>query len=81
MISRHETSAGIEWKKNKMIYIMDNGEAYEDHETVFVEGPDDFGDWWRNVYTPYIYHKAGFPIDHFSEPKRLRPCAVSMPTR
>jgi len=37
-----------------MIYIFDNGEAYSNHALYFVEAPDDFGEWFSDVYRPWI---------------------------
>jgi hypothetical protein len=37
-----------------MIYIFDNGDVYDDHELYFVDAPDDFGDWFNDVYRTWI---------------------------
>jgi hypothetical protein len=37
-----------------MIYLMDNGEPYDDHILYFVEAPKDFGAWFNTVYRPWV---------------------------
>jgi hypothetical protein len=37
-----------------MIYLIDNGEPYDDHVLYFVDAPDDFGAWFNQVYRPWV---------------------------
>src|ERR1019366_10366402 len=37
-----------------MIYVIDNGESYSDQTLYFVEGPEDFGAWFNDVYRPWV---------------------------
>jgi hypothetical protein len=37
-----------------MIFILDNGEVYSNHALYFVDGPEDFGSWFNDVYRPWI---------------------------
>jgi hypothetical protein len=37
-----------------MIYLIDNGEPYDDHALYFVDAPDDFAVWFNEVYRPWV---------------------------
>jgi hypothetical protein len=37
-----------------MIYLIDNGESYDDHILYFVEAPADFGVWFNEVYRLWV---------------------------
>jgi hypothetical protein len=37
-----------------MIFIFDNGESYSNHALFFVDAPEDFGEWFDDVYRRWI---------------------------
>jgi len=37
-----------------MTYIIDNGQMYSSHALYFVEAPEDFAEWLRDVLVPWL---------------------------
>ena len=51
-----------------MIYIIDNGQGYEDAQIHFVEAPESFCTWWHEKYLPWQESKS-----HIADPQDSTP--------